>query len=49
VLVLESDSLNNNKLYGLLNQNWKKKKKKKKKKNCWGDKLQFEGAKQKKN
>jgi hypothetical protein len=24
VLVLESDSLNNNKLYGLLNQNWKK-------------------------
>jgi hypothetical protein len=27
VLVLESDSLNNNKLYGLLNQNWKKKKK----------------------
>jgi hypothetical protein len=26
VLVLESDSLNNNKLYGLLNQNWKKKK-----------------------
>jgi hypothetical protein len=28
VLVLESDSLNNNKLYGLLNQNWKKIKKK---------------------